>query len=453
MLDSRAAVERMQVSADDAAAKTRAFDAVVSALNTLGGSSAPPRSDIALFWVPGRIEFLGKHTDYAGGRSLLCTVERGICLAARRRTDSLVRVHDAAMGARMGATIDCALDPALVAPAGQWGNYPMTVVRRIARNFPSARTGVDIAFRNDLPIAAGISSSSALVVACFLALSDANDLPALPAYRENIRSPEHLAEFIGCIEAGLGFGTLAGDRGVGTLSGCEDQTAMICGRPNALVQYSFCPVRAEGVAPLPADLTFVIASSGVVAEKTSAALDKYNRVSRLASAAAEAWRMMSGQFSATLGDALAAADAETIRAALLRSSGSEFTPTQLAERFEQFHLESAIIIPGAAEALRRGDLVRLGECVDQSQDAGTRLLGNQIPETIALARAARELGAVAASAFGAGFGGSVWALVGRSDAGSFSSEWFARYTSEFPAHRSSARFFVTRAGVPATKLG
>ena len=29
------------------------------------------------YWVPGRIEVLGKHTDYAGGRSLLCTIERG----------------------------------------------------------------------------------------------------------------------------------------------------------------------------------------------------------------------------------------------------------------------------------------------------------------------------------------------------------------------------------------
>ena len=39
------------------------------------------------------------------------------------------------------------------------------------------------------------------------------------------------------------------------------------------------------------------------------------------------------------------------------------------------------------------------------------LLGNQVPETIALARAALAHGAFAACSFGAGFGGSVWALV------------------------------------------
>ena len=46
-------------------------------------------------YVPGRIEALGKHTDYGGGRSLLCTVERGVCVVASRRSDQLVRIADA----------------------------------------------------------------------------------------------------------------------------------------------------------------------------------------------------------------------------------------------------------------------------------------------------------------------------------------------------------------------
>src|SRR5262249_3991142 len=46
------------------------------------------------FFVPGRIEVLGKHTDYAGGRSLLCAVERGFCLAVSPRADRLLRIRD-----------------------------------------------------------------------------------------------------------------------------------------------------------------------------------------------------------------------------------------------------------------------------------------------------------------------------------------------------------------------
>jgi len=58
-----------------------------------------------------------------------------------------------------------------------------------------------------------------------------------------------------------------------------------------------------------------------------------------------------------------------------------------------------------------GDGAALGGLVDRSQELTTTHLRNQVPETIFLAKAAREEGAIAASAFGAGFGGSVWALV------------------------------------------
>ena len=44
----------------------------------LRAGGPPPMS----FFVPGRIEVLGKHTDYAGGRSLLCAAEQGFCLVA-----------------------------------------------------------------------------------------------------------------------------------------------------------------------------------------------------------------------------------------------------------------------------------------------------------------------------------------------------------------------------------
>ena len=45
-------------------------------------------------FTPGRIEIFGKHTDYAGGHSLVAAVPRGITLAARRRSDGIVRVGD-----------------------------------------------------------------------------------------------------------------------------------------------------------------------------------------------------------------------------------------------------------------------------------------------------------------------------------------------------------------------
>ena len=81
------------------------------------------------FFVPGRIELLGKHTDYAGGRSLLCALDRGFSVVVQPRSDSLVRVADAGTGDHR----EFQLDPDLDVPRGDWGNYVATVVRRIAR--------------------------------------------------------------------------------------------------------------------------------------------------------------------------------------------------------------------------------------------------------------------------------------------------------------------------------
>ena len=46
-------------------------------------------------FTPGRIEIFGKHTDYAGGRSLTCAVERGFAVSYAPRRDGLVRIFDA----------------------------------------------------------------------------------------------------------------------------------------------------------------------------------------------------------------------------------------------------------------------------------------------------------------------------------------------------------------------
>jgi len=115
-------------------------------------------------------------------------------------------------------------------------------------------------------------------------------------------------------------------------------------------------------------------------------------------------------------------------------------------------MEALEIIPAAGDALGRGDLQRLGELVDRSQWGAEQLLGNQVPETMHLTRSARSLGAVAASAFGAGFGGSVWALVRRDEVERFEACWRESYEARFPEPAARATFFVTTAGPAAMRL-
>jgi galactokinase len=408
-------------------------------------------SNVLRWFVPGRIEVLGKHTDYAGGRSILCAAERGMCVVARERSDSIINVFDAIDG----RSIEFEFSHDVEIPATGWAIYPMTVARRIARNFGSGLFGADIAIASDLPRSAGMSSSTALVIGIFAALSEINRLEKRREYQANIHNAEELAEYLGCVENGRSYRSLAGDKGVGTFGGSEDHTAILCCRPGALSQYSFCPVSAQRTIKFPADCIFVIASCGVEATKADSAREKYNCISLAARTILDISNSnLRENFPTLQAAATSSPDArERISAALALSANPEFSPQILMNRFSQFLLESEKIIPAAGDALDRGDLCTFGNLVDESQHAAEELLGNQIPETIGLARVARELGAHAASAFGAGFGGSVWAVVSRSDAGKFCESWKEKYLMRFDGPNvERSQFFVTAAGPGLLKL-
>jgi galactokinase len=203
----------------------------------------------------------------------------------------------------------------------------------------------------------------------------------------------------------------------------------------------------------------VVASSGVVAEKTGGALALYNRQARRVHALLGRWRAATGRGDATLGAALASSpDALELLRGIVRDpavgngASDGFDATDLLARLEQFAMESEVLVPTAGDALEQGDLAALGALVDRSQRGAELLLDNQVPETIHLALSARSLGAAAASAFGAGFGGSVWALVRRDDAERFSRCWLEAYAEWFPDQAPRATFFLTNPGPAAMRL-
>ncbi|GAG34622.1 unnamed protein product, partial [marine sediment metagenome] len=243
------------------------------------------------------------------------------------------------------------ISPDLQPTLGDWSNYPMTVARRLARNFPPALRGASMAFASDLPAASGMSSSSAMMIATYLSLAAINELNRREEYRREIDSPQSLAGYLATVENGQSFGTLTGDKGVGTFGGSEDHTAILSCRPGRLSQYSFCPVRFERFVNVPKGYVFAIAFSGVVAAKTGEALEKYNRASGLAGRAAQAWREATGRDDPHLAAVFgSSADAvELMRKVLSKATAGEgdFTPEQLWRRFEHYFRESEEIIPAA----------------------------------------------------------------------------------------------------------
>jgi len=393
------------------------------------------------WFVPGRIEVLGKHTDYAGGRSLVCATERGFRLRGQPSGDPYLTITraDSAEQARLP------LDPGLVVPEGEWPAFPAVVARRLARDFGITR-GVDLTFVSDLPIAAGLSSGSALTIGVFLALAEVNRLAEHALYRRHLADPAALAEYLGSLENGRPFGPFEGGTGVGTLGGCEDQAAILLAEPGRLTQFRFVPVELERTIPFPEGFVFVIASSGVVAEKTAGARASYNSAANATAELLARWNHATGNRAASLGEVLAGPGSYDRLRKLLDGE------PHLLARLEQFAVESGELVPRAADALLSKDLDAFGVLVDRSQAGAERALGNQVAETVHLQRSARRLGARAASAFGAGFGGSVWALVDAGKAERFRQEWEEDYASTFPVRRAGAEFFLTRPGGGARRF-
>ncbi len=167
----------------EAESRAALFSDAISTLARVTGH--PPQW---AWFVPGRIEIFGKHTDYAGGRSLVAAVPRGFAVVAAPRSDGRVRAIDA----RWRDTME-------IDPTDQetryvgWTNYVAVVARRLAHNFPGADLGTDLAVLSDLPRAAGLSSSSALVVAVASALIRRAGLETRPEWTRAIHSTLDLA--------------------------------------------------------------------------------------------------------------------------------------------------------------------------------------------------------------------------------------------------------------------
>lgn len=393
--------------------------------------------------VPGRIELVGKHVDYAGGRSLTCAVDLAIGTAVRSLAEPLIRVRDL----ERRETVEVPLDAGATREKGTpgWCSYVIAVARRFARDFPQARTGVEIEVSTTLPASSGLSSSSAFVVSVGTALIDANAMEDDAAWRAAVPNTLARAEYLASMETGAPYGDFAGDEGVGVRGGAQDHVAIVCGAPESVGQFSYLPARLERRVSWPSEYQIAVAVSGVEATKTGNARARYNRASDATRALVRAWNASTGRGDLTLGAALeSGGDAAERLAHLAEAGAEEFPAAYLVPRLAQFREEIEVIVPGVGDAIRDRDYATLGRLVDRSQELAERALENQVPETIHLARSARESGAVAASAFGAGFGGSVWAMIRNDGADAFVQAWRASYATAFPERASHARWLLTR---------
>ena len=373
------------------------------------GDAAAPLVAIA----PGRVNLIGEHTDYNGLPVLPIAIDRDVRVAFRVTDDAVVRLDSPS--ARF-APFEFRLDrPIEAADQGDWSNY----VRAAARGLPEygvpLERGVEGWVTGDVPIASGLSSSSALVVASALALLKAN---GVEVGRDTGPAPTISRLELAALMA-------RAERFVGLEGGGMDQAACLHGREAHALRIDFDPLRVTPV-PVPEGWRWVVASSLVRAEKSGGAREAYNERAR------QCREALAAVGAPTYRDLVAVDDLD----GLLRHTRPVLAPV-LFRRFRHVVTEGHRV--GLAErAMREGDILHSGDLMVRSHESLRGDYEVSTDELDAIVTVALEAGAAGARLTGAGFGGCAVALCDDS-------------TVAPVMEALAARFYEPRLGRPPTR--
>ncbi|MHB9030222.1 MAG: galactokinase [Candidatus Latescibacterota bacterium] len=313
-------------------------------------------------------------------------------------------------------------------PPGDWSNYVKAAASRLVERYGAVLSGMDVLYEGDIPDSAGLSSSSALVVASAVSLLVSNRLDYDP-----VELAEMMAE---------------GERYVGTQGGGMDQAVCLLGKEGKAVRLDFFPLRFAYV-DFPSDYSIIVAHSLIRAAKTENALLRYNRrpaECRLAVA------IVNSVFTADpplsrLGDLLkydffahfrdiphfldrvfpcesyslhqiaeiTGEEADTLVGKyLMTRQGVPMPEPEDGFRIRQrvrHVLSEAERVDRSCRALEAGNAAEFGRLMNESHQSCDINYGLSTPELNTLTAIMREAGSLGARLTGAGFGGCAVALV------------------------------------------
>jgi len=236
---------------------------------------------VCIVRAPGRINLMGRHVDHRGGHTNFLAIDRETIAVVGLRDDSDVVAVSTQPGkfkpvhfnvpeliGRFAwsdwlnfVNSDWVRDMIYVT-AGDWGNYIKAAMLRLQHRFQDVRVrGINMALFGNVPMAAGLSSSSTLVVATLQAAIALNNFDLTSR------------QFIDLCGEGEWF--------VGSRGGSGDHAAITLGQRGKIAHVGYFPFRVERVIDSPGDYRVIIANSHIKAAKSGAARDEFN--SRVAS--------------------------------------------------------------------------------------------------------------------------------------------------------------------------
>ncbi|MBR2321796.1 MAG: NTP transferase domain-containing protein [Clostridia bacterium] len=223
---------------------------------------------------PGRINLMGRHIDHRGGGINVMATDKDIVFVSASRTDDEIRIAniDSAfpeksfsiaktLGEKKYAKwLDYLADERVVLELkesnGCWSNYVKSAVIKAQFETETAICGMDMVASGTIPMAAGLSSSSSIVVAVMEAVVALNGLSLSNK------------EFINLCGEGEWF--------VGSRGGAGDHAAMKCGEANRIVHLSFKPFEVGESASFSDKYAVIVANSMLKAKKSEGSKDKFN---------------------------------------------------------------------------------------------------------------------------------------------------------------------------------
>jgi galactokinase len=309
---------------------------------------------------PGRVNLIGEHTDYNAGLALPFAIDRGVTVTAEPIAGDRV--------AARALDLDEQDEFPLAEPerTSGWRAF----VRGAVAELQAAGHGLRacrLEIESDLQPGVGLSSSAAMETALCLAL--------LAVAGEDAGDRVALAKLCSRIE----------NDWVGAETGLLDQVASLCSEPGHAVRIDFATLAVE---PVPLDLrgwTLVTLDSGAV---HSIAYSGYNERRR------------------ECREACAVLGIETLREA----RDLEPLPPPLKARARHVVTENARV-DATVEALRAGDLERVGELLDDGHASLRDDYECVVPEVEAAVATLKAAGAAGARMVGGGFGGAVLGLL------------------------------------------
>lgn len=223
---------------------------------------------------PGRINLMGRHIDHRGGGINVMATDKDQVFVSARRDDDIVRIAnlDPTYPDRsfsISETLSLGNNEswlsylssekvveALRESRGDWSNYVKSAV--IYAQFKTDYTlcGMEMVSTGNIPIAAGLSSSSAIVVAVMEALVALNCL--------NLTE----REFIDLCGEGEWF--------VGSRGGSGDHAAMKCGQKDTIVHLGFKPFTIGETQKFSDKYAVLVANSMLMAKKSEGSKDTFN---------------------------------------------------------------------------------------------------------------------------------------------------------------------------------